>query len=152
MLIRARKLLLLLVTSLVLGISFHTYAADENLPPGVSLLKMDQLKWVPSAGNREQAFLLGNPKDPGPYIYFVKWKPFDKALAHSHPDTRYGMVVSGVHYIGYGDKYDESKLHAHPVGTFFVEPANTAHFGKTDKEGTILYFFGTGPTGIKPIE
>jgi hypothetical protein len=126
--------------------------AEDALPPGVKLLKLNDLKWEPSAGTREQAYLQGNPREAGPYIYLVKWQPFDKALAHSHPDTRYGMVISGVHYIGYGTKYDESKLHAHPVGTFFVEPANTPHFGKTDKEGTILYFFGTGPSGIKPLE
>jgi Domain of unknown function (DUF4437) len=146
------KSILFVSSSIALLSSFSLFAAEDNLPPGVKLMKLDELKWVPSAGGREQAFLLGNPKESGPYIYFVKWPAFDKALAHSHPDTRYGMVVQGLHYIGYGDKYDESKLHAHPVGTFFVEPANTAHFGKTDKEGTILYFFGTGPSGIKPLE
>jgi hypothetical protein len=32
-----------------------------------------------------------------------------QALAHKHREDRYGMVVSGVHYIGYGDKFDEKK-------------------------------------------
>ncbi len=134
-----------------MGIS-SSLAADIPLPPGVTLVKPNEMKWEPSPGGKQQSYLLGDPRKAGPYIYLVKWPAHDKALAHTHPDTRYGMVLSGVHYIGYGTKYDESKLHAHPAGTFFTEPANTAHFGKTEGEGAILYFFGTGPTGVFPLE
>ena len=101
--------------------------------------------------DRDQAYLLGHPSKPGPYLYLVKWPPNSKTLAHKHREDRYGMVVSGVHYIGYGDKFDEKKLHAHPAGTFFTEPADTAHFGLT-KEGAALYFYAIGPTGNTPLE
>jgi len=30
--------------------------------------------------------------------------------------------------------FDENKLHAHPAGSYFTEPANTAHFGMTKSE------------------
>ena len=73
------------------------------------------------------------------------------SLAHVHPDDRCSTVISGTHYIGYGDRFDETKLHAHTVGTFFTEPANTAHFGVTKDEGAILYFYGVGPSGNKPL-
>jgi hypothetical protein len=36
---------------------------------------------------------MGNPNKPGPYLYLVKWTPFDKAYAHKHPEDRYGMVI-----------------------------------------------------------
>ena len=62
------------------------------------------------------------------------------------------VVLRGVHYIGYGDKFDESKLHKHEQGTFFNEPAKTAHFGMTKSEGAILYFYGHGPTGSTALE
>jgi hypothetical protein len=141
-----------LLTAILLGITACVAAAADEFPPGVTLVKPEQMKWVKSATGRENAYLYGHPSKPGPYLYLVKWPPNNKALAHKHPDDRYGMVVSGVHYIGYGDKFDESKLHAHAAGTFFTEPANTAHFGMTKEEGAVLYFYAIGPSGNTPIE
>ena len=140
------------LTAILLGISACAAAAADDLPPGVTLVKPDQMKWVKSATGRENAYLLGHPSKPGPYLYLVKWPPNNKALAHKHPDQRYGMVVAGTHYIGYGEKFDETKLHAHPAGTYFTEPANTAHFGMTKGEGAVLYFYAIGPSGNAPLE
>jgi hypothetical protein len=126
--------------------------ADGDLPKGVTLVAPADMKWERSASGRENAYLHGHPGKPGPYLYLVKWPPNNKALAHKHPDDRYGMVVSGVHYIGYGDKFDEKKLHVHTAGTFFTEPANTAHFGMTKGEGAVLYFYAIGPSATIPIE
>jgi hypothetical protein len=110
------------------------------------------MKWEKYADGRELAYPLGDRNKPGLYVQLVKWPPNVKALAHKHPDNRYGMVVSGIHYIGYGDKFDEKKLHAHPAGTFFSEPANTARFGLTKGEGALLCFYGMGPSSTMPIE
>jgi len=128
---------------------------DQNatpLPPGVELKPMSEWTWTPSKSGRENAYLFGHPNQPGPYAYATKWPPHSKALAHTHPDARCGIVLAGVHYIGYGDKYDESKLHRHAVGTWFTEPANQGHFGLTKDEGTILYFYGMGPSAFDPLE
>ena len=95
---------------------------------------------------------MSHPSKPGPYLYLVKWAPNDKALAHWHPEDRHGVVLQGVHYIGYGEKYDEAKLHRHPAGTWFTEPAGQGHFGLTKDEGTILYFYGMGPSAFEPLE
>ena len=141
-----------LVVAALLGLAAFTTCAADDLPPGVTLVKPDEMKWERSASGRENAYLLGHPAKAGPYLYLVKWPPNSKALAHKHPEQRYGMVVSGVHYIGYGDKFDEKKLHAHPAGTFFTEPANTAHFGMTRGEGAVLYFYAVGPSGNTALE
>jgi hypothetical protein len=141
-----------LVTAVLLSITACVAAVADDLPKGVSLIAPSEIKWERSASGRENAYLLGHPSKPGPYLYLVKWPPNSKALAHMHPDNRYGMVVSGVHYIGYGDKYDETKLHIHTAGTFFTEPANTPHFGMTKGEGAVLYFYAVGPSGNTPIE
>jgi len=130
---------------------FSASLADD-LPPGVTLLTPDKIQWVKTASGRELAYLHGHPDKPGPYLYLVKWPPHNKALAHKHPDNRYGMVLSGTHYIGYGDRFDEKTLHAHPAGSYFTEPANTAHFGLTKDEGAVLYFYGVGPSGNQPLE
>ena len=125
---------------------------QPQLPPGVELKHLSEMKWVPSQSGRENAYLYGHPNKPGPYIYATKWPPHSKALAHKHPDARYAMVLQGVHYIGYGEKFDEAKLHRHPAGTWFTEPANQGHFGLTKDEGTILYFYGMGPSAFDPLE
>ncbi len=123
-----------------------------HLPPGVSLVELQNMKWVGKPTGNDSAYLHGHPSQPGPYLYLARWKPHNKVLAHKHPDDRYGIVISGVHYIGYGDKFDATKLHAHPAGTFFTEPANVGHFGITKDEGAILYFYGVGPSGITKLE
>jgi uncharacterized RmlC-like cupin family protein len=143
---------IVIAATILLCLVAYTAHGAEELPPGVTLVKPEQMKWEKPAGGRESAYLLGDPKTTGPYLYLVKWPPNNKALAHKHPDARYGMVVSGVHYIGYGDKFDEKKLHAHPAGTFFTEPANTPHFGMTRDEGAVLYFYGNGPSSNIAIE
>ncbi len=92
---------ILLLAAALLCINAH---AADGLPPGVTLLKPEQMKWEKSASGRENAYLMGHPSKAGPYLYWVKWPPNAKALAHKHPLHRHGMVVSGVHYIGYGEK------------------------------------------------
>ena len=81
-------------TVLLCAAVFTARAADE-LPPGVTLVKPDAMKWEKSASGRENAYLMGHPSKAGPYLYLVKWPPNSTALAHKHPDQRYGMVVSG---------------------------------------------------------
>jgi hypothetical protein len=127
-------------------------ARADDLPEGVSVTPPDAIKWQRSASGRDIAYILGRPDRPGPYLYLVKWPPYSKERAHMHPDARYGVVLSGKHYIGYGDHFDEAKLHADGPGTMFTEPARTSHFGMTKEEGAVLYFYGTGPSAIIPVE
>ncbi|MEI8035743.1 MAG: cupin domain-containing protein [Betaproteobacteria bacterium] len=123
-----------------------------SLPPGVELMHLSEMKWESSKSGRMQSYLVGHPSQPGLYICAVKWPAHSKALAHKHPDARYGMVLEGVHYIGYGEKYDESKLNRHPAGTWFTEPAEQGHFGLTKDEGTVLLFYGMGPSAFDTLE
>jgi uncharacterized RmlC-like cupin family protein len=141
-----------LIAGILLSITAYVVAGADDLPRGVTVITPSEMKWEHSASGRESAYLYGHPGKPGPYLCLIKWPPHNKALAHKHPDDRYGMVVSGVHYIGYGEKFDEMKLHAHPAGSFFTEPANTPHFGMTKDEGAVLYFYGIGPSGSTPLE
>jgi len=140
----------LLSCAMLVGIS--SAVAEDDLPKGVTLITPDKIQWVKTPSGRELAYLHGHPDKPGPYLYLVKWPPNNKAPAHKHPDDRYGIVLSGTHYIGYGDRFDEKKLHVHPAGSYFTEPANTAHFGRTKGEGAVLYFYGMGPSGNVALE
>ncbi len=127
-------------------------AAADELPPNVVLLRPDQIKWVKTASGRELAYLHGHPQKPGPYLYLVKWPPNNTALAHTHPDDRYGIVLSGTHYIGYGERFDEKKLHTNGTGSYFTEPAKQPHFGMTKGDGAILFFYGMGPSANNELE
>ena len=72
--------------------------------------------------------------------------------AHTHPDDRVATVVSGTWYIGYGAKFDESKLKALTAGSFYTEPPGVAHFAKTGNEPVVLHITGNGPTGTEYVE
>jgi len=136
----------------ILCAALVTLTVAQELPKGVADIPLSKMKWVLGSNGLESAKLLGDSTQAGPYLNVVKWPPNKRLPAHKHPDDRYGMVVSGVHYVGYGDKFDEKKLHANVAGTFFSEPANTPHFGMTKGEGAVLYFYGIGPSGSTPLE
>src|SRR5262249_32296177 len=145
----AGKTLLVALGSAVLT---SAIVVAQGNPAGMATIPLSEVKWVAQPNGLLTAALLGDPNKPGPYLQLVKWPPNTKLLAHKHPDARYGMVITGTHYVGEGDKFDEAKLNAHPVGTYFTEPANTPHFGMTKGEGAVLYFYGIGPSGTTPLQ
>jgi quercetin dioxygenase-like cupin family protein len=111
-------------------------------------IELDKVQWRknPYGGPLQTAMLVGDRTKPGLYIQLVRWPPNTTNKAHSHPDDRYAIVLSGTFYHGYGEKFDQSKLETRPAGTFFTEPARLRHFGITRDDGAILYFVGTGPS------
>jgi quercetin dioxygenase-like cupin family protein len=121
-------------------------AAPASTVPIFSI-ELDKIQWHKAAnGPLEFATMVGDRGKPGLYIQLVRWPPHTINKAHSHPDDRYAVVLSGTFYHGYGDKFDESKLEKRPTGSYFTEPARLRHYGITKDEGTILYFVGTGPS------
>src|SRR5258708_36796305 len=72
--------------------------------------------------------------------------------AHTHPDDRVATVISGTRYIGYGSKFDESKLKPLTAGRFYTEPPDVAHFAKTGNEPVVIQITGSGPTGTEYVE
>ena len=140
----------------ILALQGHTGAmaqVNTDHPKNWFAVLPDQRKWEkPDTYGRQRSILFGDPTKPGMYGMFVKWPPNATAKAHSHPDERYGFVVSGVFYHGRGDKFQTATLERRPEGTLFSEPAGVAHFGATKGEGTILYFVGIGPDRTDEIE
>ena len=63
------------------------------------------------------AVVVGEPSAPGPYVIRVKAPSGGKLMPHSHPEDRVYTVISGVFYIGLGDKFDADKLRAGRTGT-----------------------------------
>lgn len=126
--------------------------AAKKFPNGWFAILPDKIPWSKQQDGREFAYPLGEWSKPGLYIQIVRWPPNSSAKAHSHPDDRYGFVISGTFYHGYGNKFDVKRLEVRPAGTFFTEPAGIAHYGATKDDGAVLYFVGTGPSKINQIE
>jgi len=148
-----RFFLALLLACLSIGVVSHGQVTRAGLPPGFSI-SPDQLKWVKMTDGtgRETATVFGDRRKNELFGYAVKWQPNTTAKAHSHPDNRYVVVLSGTFYHGYGRTFDAKQLEGRSAGTFFAEPAGIAHFGATKGEETVLYFVGIGPDRTDSVE
>ena len=58
----------------------------------------------------------------------VKASGGTKLMPHRHPEDRIYTVMSGVFYVGLGDRFDGDKVQAFPPGSVIVLPGNTPHF------------------------
>ena len=67
-------------------------------------------------------------------------------MPHSHPEDRIYTVISGIFYIGLGDRFDSEKLVAYPPGSVVILPGNTSHFHWA-KSGEYI----TQVTAIRPL-
>jgi quercetin dioxygenase-like cupin family protein len=136
-------------------------AAGLALAPSFGHAREDAVKLLPQdipykavfAGYPEVATVYGDEKKAGLFVQRVKFAPGFKIMPHWHPDAeRTVVVLSGILYFAFGDKWDESKLNAYPAGTFFVESPNAVHFAWA-KDGPVeVQVQGIGPTGVTMVE
>ena len=150
-----RLVLFLLLTPLI---ATSCLAQQFPIAPGgelpIASIELDKMPWtkIPGIDAQEFATIVGDRAKPGLYIQLVRWPPHSVLKAHSHPDDRYVMVLSGTFYHGIAEKFDERKLEGRPVGSFFTEPKGVRHFGMTKDEAVVLYFVGTGPSTTDNLE
>ena len=116
-----------------------------------SVLKLPEaieFKAAAVPGAPQTAILYGDPTKPGVFVTRVKFSPGWKDMPHWHPDeVRTVAVLSGTFYFASGDKWDESKFKAYPVGTFYSEPAKSPHYTWAKDGEVIIQVTGVGPTG-----
>jgi len=109
-----------------------------------------EMKWGAQGGlamaGMEQANLVGNPSEAGPYTLRLKFPAGYKLAPHMHPDSREVTILSGTWYTGYGAKFDGTALKALPAGSFYTEPANIPHFVEV-REPVTIQVSGIGPSG-----
>lgn len=135
----------LLIVTAALGFVVSATAAD--LPKEAMKVTPDELRWKPGkVPGVERALLIGEESKPGPYVHRAKFPPNFKLEAHGHPDERRYTILSGTWYIGWGEKFDATKLIPLPTGSFYTEPANIPHFVATQGEGAVIEISGTGPS------
>jgi pimeloyl-ACP methyl ester carboxylesterase/quercetin dioxygenase-like cupin family protein len=96
--------------------------------------------------------LKGDPDQPGVYTIMLRVPPRTRIAAHSHRDDRVATVISGTWHIGYGDRFDESKLKALPPGSFYTEPPGETHFAETGDEAVEVQITGYGPSSTDYVD
>jgi pimeloyl-ACP methyl ester carboxylesterase/quercetin dioxygenase-like cupin family protein len=96
--------------------------------------------------------LKGDPNESGVYTIMLRVPAHTQIAAHSHRDDRVATVISGTWHIGYGDKFDESKLKALPPGSFYTEPPGQNHFAETGDEPAVVQITGFGPSSTEYVD
>ncbi len=121
--------------------------ADEPRP-----VLPEALQWQSPPGNSavQGAWVLGEERTPGPYLFRVKLAAGARIPPHTHPDARSSTVLSGTLYVGFGETFDEVGVVAVPAGAVYVAPAGRPHYVWA-KDGPVVYQeAGVGPTATVP--
>jgi quercetin dioxygenase-like cupin family protein len=115
----------------------------------------EEIDWKPFAAfppSVRLAVVVGEPLQKGPYTIRVKVPRNVKLMPHRHPEDRIYTVISGIFYIGLGDRFDAEKLAAYPPGTVIILPGNTSHFHWAKSGDYITQVAAIGPLGIEYID
>ena len=132
-----------------------TGAAVRTHGPGQSVFRAilpEQIEWRPFPAfppSVRLAVLVGEPSQPGPYVIRVKMPAGERLMPHSHPEDRIYTVMSGVFYIGRGERFDETVLEAYPPGSVIVLPGDTPHFHWAKSGEYVTQVTAIGPLGLE---
>ena len=122
--------------------------------PGQSVFKTilsEDIDWKPFPAfppSVRLAVVVGQPSEKAPYTIRVKVPHGVKLMPHKHPEDRVYTVLSGVFYIGLGEKFDAAKLEAYAPGSVIILPGNTAHFHWAKSGEYITQVTAIGPLGL----
>ena len=111
----------------------------------------DTLKWIEPAPlpGALLAVIHGDPSKEGPFVYRLKMPAGYKIPAHLHKASENVTVLSGVFFIGLGEKLDQGKGEELPTGAFFSVPPDHPHYAWAGRGETIVQVHGVGPTDLR---
>jgi len=115
----------------------------------------EDVDWQPFPGfppAARLAVVVGHPSEPGPYVVRVKLPSGQKLMPHRHHEDRVYTVISGVFYIGLGDKFDETRLEAYPPGSVVVLPGGTPHFHWARSGEYVTQVTAIGPISLVYVD
>jgi len=117
-------------------------------------IRSEDLEWKPFAAFPPEARLavvVGDPARAGLYVIRVRVPAGVKLMPHAHPEDRIYTVLSGVFYIGPGEKFDESRLEAYGMGTVVVLPGGQPHFHWARSGEYVTQVTAIGPLGLSYV-
>jgi quercetin dioxygenase-like cupin family protein len=112
----------------------------------------EDIDWKPFAAfppSVHLAVVIGHPSNPGPFTIRVRVPHGVKIMPHQHPEDRVYTVLSGVFYIGLGDRFNADELKAYPPGSVVVLPGDTSHFHWAKSGEYITQVSAIGPLGLE---
>jgi quercetin dioxygenase-like cupin family protein len=115
----------------------------------------EDIEWKPFPAfplSARLAAVVGEPTGPGPYVIRVKLPAGVKLMPHVHPEDRVYTVISGVFYIGLGERFDSTKLEAFPPGSVIVLPGGTPHFHWARSGDYVTQVTAIGPLGLEYVD
>ena len=118
-------------------------------------IRPEELEWRSFAAfpcTARLAILIGDPTRPGPYVIRVRVSAGGRLMPHKHPEDRVYTVISGVFYIGLGEKFDETLLSAYGVGSVIVLPGDQPHFHCARSGEYVTQVNALGPLGLTYLD
>lgn len=97
----------------------------------------------------EIAVVVGNVTESAPYTIRVKAPHNGKLMPHRHHEDRVYTVISGVFYIGLGEKFDGDCVTAYPPGSVIVLPGDTWHFHWAKSGEYVTQITALGPLSLE---
>ena len=144
--IKVHLILIILIGSIVPPIN------SQELPKGAIRIFPENISWgdaPPSLPVGAKVFILeGNPQQEGIFTMRVKFPPYYKLPAHTHPKDERVTVLEGAVYVCFGNAMDTSNAQKFTVGSYYLNPVNEAHYVFTGEEGVIFQVTGLGPWGL----
>jgi quercetin dioxygenase-like cupin family protein len=134
---------------------FTTVGAHQ---PGRSVLthalpeELDWEPYPPFPPLARLAVVVGHPSEVAPYVVRVKVPSGVKLMPHRHHEDRVYTVMSGVFYIGVGEKFDDEKLEAYPPGAVVVLPGDTPHFHWAKSGEYVTQVTAIGPISLEYVD
>jgi hypothetical protein len=125
---------------------------DQDVFRSVLPEDVDWEPFAPFPPSARLAVLVGHPTEPGPYVIRVKVPSGVKLMPHRHEEDRVYTVISGIFYIGRGDRFDVEKLEAHPPGSIVVLPGDTPHFHWAKSGEYVTQVTAIGPISLTYLD
>jgi quercetin dioxygenase-like cupin family protein len=138
------------------GVDFQRETARPH-QPGQDVFRSvlpEDIDWKPFPAfppSVRLAVVVGQPSEAGPYTIRVRVPHGVKLMPHRHAEDRVYTVVSGVFFIGLGDRFDSEKLQAYPPGSVIVLPGNTSHFHWAKSGEYVTQVTAIGPLGLEYV-
>jgi quercetin dioxygenase-like cupin family protein len=112
------------------------------------MLTPDDMRWTAAPptlpGGVTLTVIEGDPREAGPFTMRLLFPAGTRVDPHFHPGIEHGTVLSGTVSMGLGETFAKENLRRMPVGSFFVIPAGSPHFGIVE-EDTVIQAHGIGP-------
>ena len=110
----------------------------------------DTLKWAdpPVLPGAKLAVVQGDPAKEELFVYRLKFPAGYKVPPHFHKAGENVTVLTGVFYIGLGEKFDQGSGQELPVGGFVSVPPTHPHYAWAGGQETVVHVHGVGPTDL----